>query len=103
MSSSKIPFPYRHPSCFSQEAQAENLATGQFARDTKKHPGYDPSYPRCAYNYPDYNYYSAYPYRCTQDPFSYEISCIRRNFVGPDYRDVYYTGKNTIDPEYLDK
>ena len=26
-----------------------------------KHPGYNPSYPRTSYNYPDYNYYSAYP------------------------------------------
>ena len=65
-----------------------------------KHPGYDPSYPRCSYNYPDYNYYASYPYRCIQDPFSYGIACSRRNFVGPDYRDVYFTGENRIDPEF---
>jgi hypothetical protein len=63
-----------------------------------KHPGYNPSYPRCSYNYPDYNYYASYPYRCIQDPFSYGIAYSRRNFVGPDYRDVYYTGENRVDP-----
>ena len=66
-----------------------------------KHPGYNPSYPRTSYNYPDYNYYSAFPYRCIQDPISYEISCSARNFVGPDYSDSSFTGPNLIDPQNL--
>jgi len=69
--------------------------------ETLKHPGYTPGYPTCKEGYPNYDYYSAFPYRCTQDPISFHISCIRRNFVGPDYGDSSYIGRNTLDPANL--
>jgi hypothetical protein len=70
-------------------------------KENLKHPGYTPGSSTCAYNFPDYNYYGAYPYRCIQDPISFHIACSDRNFVGPDYTNSYYIGENTLDPKEL--
>lgn len=51
-----------------------------------------------AYNYPYYDYCTGWPQRCIEDPISNNVTCEDRNFVGPDYRNPYYQGKNFIDP-----
>ena len=51
-----------------------------------------------AYAYPYHNYYTDWPQRCVQDPISAAVTCLDRNFVGPDYRNPFFTGSNYIDP-----
>jgi len=54
--------------------------------------------PSRAYGYPYHNYYASWPKRCLQDPISMAVQCTDRNFIGPNYSNVYYTGPNFLDP-----
>lgn len=94
------PYSTKHPDIlhYSVGKRLSNSGPYWATRSSKKDYHFEGYEPTTGYAYPHYNYLTSWPKRCIEDPFNGQIICNERNFIGPDYKNPFYTGENLVDP-----